>query len=146
MLIADILKQKGYEIYTISPEETVYNAISKMADKNIGALVVMDNKDLAGIISERDYRDKVILKGRVSKSTKVKEIMTSKVYCITPGDNIETGMEIMTNKKFRHIPVINSENNVVGIVSIGDLVKAIISKQKGEINNLRRYISGSYPT
>lgn len=145
MLIADILKEKGTKIYTTSPEETVYEAIKKMADKNIGALVVMDDNDLAGIISERDYRDKVILKGRASKSTKVKQIMTTKVYCITPADTIETGMEIMTNEKFRHLPIINAQKKVVGIVSIGDLVKAIISKQEGEINNLRHYISGSYP-
>lgn len=145
MLISDILKDKGHDVFSIAPDKTVYEAIEKMADKNIGALLVMDNQKLAGIISERDYRNKVILKGRRSKTTHVREIMTAEVYYITPEDTIDTGMQLMTNNKFRHLPVLDTDKNVVGVVSIGDLVKAIISKQKGEISHLRHYISGTYP-
>lgn len=142
--IQEILRTKGTQIYDIDPEDTVYSAIEKMADKNIGALLVMRDGSLKGIISERDYRNKVILKGRTSKNTKVRDIMTSEVYCITPKESIEECMALMTNKKFRHLPV-KEDDQVVGVVSIGDLVKAIISRQKVEIDHLRSYIDGSYP-
>lgn len=147
MLIADILKEKGHQVYSISPGSTVYESIEKMSEKNIGALLVMEDENLVGIISERDYSTKIILKGRTSKETKVREIMSPDVQCVTPTDNVETCMSMMTNEKFRHLPVLDQDDNVVGVISIGDLVKAIISKQKGEISTLRNYITsgGGYP-
>ncbi len=144
MQILDILKNKGRQVYSIGPEETVYKAIENMADKNIGALLVMDGDKLVGIITERDYRNKIILKGRSSKNTPVKEIMSRQVFCVEPTESVETCMALMTNRKFRHLPVVK-EGNVEGVISIGDLVKAVISKQKVEIHNLRDYIAGSYP-
>lgn len=144
MQIRDILRHKGTQVFSIGPDETVYKAIEKMADKNIGALLVMQGNDLKGIITERDYRNKVILKGRTSKTTPVKEIMTREVYCVEPNESVETCMALMTDRKFRHLPVVDA-NNVKGVISIGDLVKAVISKQKVEIHNLRDYIAGSYP-
>lgn len=144
MLVRDILKVKGTKVYSIGPDQTVYEAIAKMDKLNIGALLVMSDQKLDGMISERDYRSKVILKGRTSKNTKTSEIMSRHVFCITPLDSVEACMAIMTNKKIRHLPVLEGDD-VVGVVSIGDLVKAIISKQKVEINNLRHYIQGGYP-
>lgn len=146
MLVRDILHNKGNNVYSIAPNETVYDAISKMDELDIGALIVLDNKNLAGIISERDYRSKVILKGRSSKSTEVREIMTEKVITVSNADSVERCMAIMTDHKIRHLPVIKA-NKVSGIISIGDLVKSIISKQKVEIKNMRQYIQGegSYP-
>lgn len=147
MLIADILKEKGDQVFSISPEQSVYESIEKMSDKNVGALLVMDGEELVGIISERDYSTKIILKGRTSKETKVSEIMSTDVYCVTPKDNVESCMGVMTQEKFRHLPVLDDQKKVVGVVSIGDLVKAVISKQKGEISTLRNYITtgGGYP-
>lgn len=144
MLIQQILKEKGTDVYTIAPDETVYRAIEIMSMKNIGALVVTEGEELAGIISERDYRNRVILKGRTSKTTPVREIMTADVYFVRPEETVETCMALMTNHKIRHLPVMNGDK-LAGMVSIGDLVKAIISKQKVEIHHLRHYISGAYP-
>lgn len=144
MLIRNILNEKGTEVYDIGPDNTVYEAIEKMADKDIGALLVMERDQLKGIITERDYRNKVILKGRRSNTTAVKEIMTSNLYTVEPTDTVDTCMALMTDRKFRHLPVLE-DGNVVGVISIGDLVKAVITKQKVEIHNLRDYISGSYP-
>ncbi|HEX6981522.1 MAG TPA: CBS domain-containing protein [Balneolaceae bacterium] len=144
MLVRDILKIKGTKAYSISPDKTVFEAISKMDKLNIGALLVMNNQKLEGMISERDYRSKVILKGRTSKNTKTSEIMSKQVFSVTPLDSVENCMRIMTDKKIRHLPVLEG-SDVVGVVSIGDLVKAIISKQKGEISSLRQYIQGGYP-
>lgn len=145
MLIRNILNEKGTQVYDIRPQNTVYEAIKKMAEKNIGALMVVDNDTLVGIITERDYRNKVILKGRTSKTTKVSEIMSADPYTIEPSDTVETCMAMMTDKKFRHLPVLEN-GKLAGVISIGDLVKAVISKQEVEIHNLRDYISGgSYP-
>lgn len=144
MKVRDILSKKGSEVYHVTPETTVFDAISKMAELNIGALLVMEKGNLKGIISERDYRNKVILKGRTSKETRVEEIMTEEVFCVTPDDKVDTCMAIMTEKKFRHLPVIENDS-VAGVVSIGDLVKTIIDKQNVEIKNLRSYITGKYP-
>ena len=144
MLIRNILNEKGTEVYDIGPDNTVYEAIEKMADKDIGALLVMERDQLKGIITERDYRNKVILKGRRSNTTAVKEIMSSNLYTVEPTDTVDTCMALMTDRKFRHLPVLE-DGNVVGVISIGDLVKAVITKQKVEIHNLRDYISGSYP-
>jgi len=144
MLVRDILNSKGKEVYSISPDKTVYEAIAKMDQLDIGALLVLNDQSLLGIISERDYRSKVILKGRTSKQTKVGEIMSTDVYYVSPTDSAEMCMSIMTEEKIRHLPVVENED-VVGVVSIGDLVKAIISKQKVEISHMRHYIQGSYP-
>lgn len=144
MLIRNILNDKGTQVYDVGPENTVYEAIEKMADKDIGALLVTEGEKLRGIITERDYRNKVILKGRASKTTKVKEIMTSDLYTVSPSDTVETCMALMTNGKFRHLPVLENDK-IAGVVSIGDLVKAVITKQKVEIHNLRDYITGTYP-
>lgn len=144
MNVSTILRDKGRVVYHIDPDSTVYEAIELMSEKGIGALLVIDNEELRGIISERDYRDKVILKGRTSKTTKVKEIMTSDVYWVTPNETIQECMAIMTDRKFRHLPVLE-EGTVVGVISIGDLVKEIISNQKVEIDHLKNYIEGSYP-
>lgn len=145
MLIRNILNEKGSEVFDINPDNSVFEAIEKMADKNIGALVVVEDGKLVGIITERDYRNKVILKGRTSKTTKVKEIMSSDPITVEPSDSVETCMALMTNRKFRHLPVLE-EGRLSGVISIGDLVKAVISKQEVEIHNLRDYISGeSYP-
>jgi len=144
MRVKSILKDKGNEVYAISPDKTVFEAIKKMSDKNIGALLVMEDDELHGIISERDYRDKVILKGRTSKTTKVKEIMTSDVYCVSQNETLEECMALMTDKKFRHLPIMEDER-VIGVISVGDLIKQIISKQKVEIDHLKSYIGGSYP-
>ncbi len=144
MLVSNILKEKGSTVYHITPDSSVFEAIKLMSEKRIGALVVLEDESLRGIISERDYRDKVILKGRTSKTTTVKEIMTSDVYWVPPDATIKKCMALMTEKKFRHLPVMENDK-VVGVISIGDLVKQIISDQKVEINHLKNYIVGSYP-
>ena len=144
MLIRNILNDKGSEVFDIGPDNTVFEAIEKMASKDIGALLVMDRDELLGIITERDYRNKVILKGRTSKSTPVRDIMSTGLYCVEPSETVETCMALMTNRKFRHLPVVENDK-VVGVISIGDLVKAVITKQKVEIHNLRDYITGTYP-
>jgi len=144
MLITDLLRKKGNEVYWIHPDSSVYEAITEMAEKNIGALVVMDGMEVVGMISERDYAKKVILQGRTSRETKVRDIMSSKVYYITPDKSIEECMALMTNHKFRHCPVIK-DKKLLGIISIGDLVKEIISTQQVEIDHLTNYISNKYP-
>lgn len=146
MKVKDILDKKGTEIYSASPDDSVLDAIGKMAELNIGALLVMDGDDLVGIISERDYRNKIILKGRTSKDTPVSQIMVDKVVCVEPSDNVNLCMQLMTSKKIRHLPVLD-DNNVVGVISIGDVVKSVIETQKNEINSLRNYITtgGGYP-
>lgn len=144
MQVSKILNQKGREVYAVQPEDTVYNAIFKMSELNVGALLVMKNNRLAGIVSERDYRNKVILKGRTSKDTEVKDIMTSEVIVVSPNDTVNLCMQLMTDEKIRHLPVVDN-GKVVGVISIGDVVKSIIEKQKVEINSLRGYITGGYP-
>jgi len=146
MKVKDILDKKGTDIYSVSPDESVLEAISKMAELNIGSLVVTENKSLVGIITERDYRNKIILKGRTSKDTSVSEIMVDKVICVRPTDNINLCMQLMTNKKIRHLPVLENDA-LFGVISIGDVVKAVIESQKNEIDSLRNYIAtgGGYP-
>ncbi len=144
MTVKDILNRKGSTVYSVHPNETVYDTIKKMADLNIGALLVLDDGKVQGIISERDYRNKVILKGRTSTSTPVKDIMVKQVFCVNSSDSINLCMQLMTEKKIRHLPVLNN-GDLAGIISIGDVVKSVIEDQKIEINSLRNYIAGSYP-
>lgn len=139
--VKDILDVKGREIYSIQPDASVYDAMKLMADKEIGSLVVMEGTKLVGLISERDYARKVILMGRSSKSTQVREIMTTRVVYAQPDQNIEECMALVTEKRVRHLPVID-EGRLVGVISIGDLVKSIISEQKFIIEQLERYIRG----
>lgn len=145
MKVIDLLNNKGNEIYSIRSDDTVYDAIKKMSDLGIGALLVIDNGNLNGIISERDYRDKVILKGRQSKNTPVTDIMTSSVFCVNSNDSVKLCMRLMTVHKIRHLPVLDNDK-LSGVISIGDVVKSVIDQQKGEINSLRNYIAGGgYP-
>ncbi len=138
--IEQLLATKNNEIWTISPDDSVYDAIKQMSEKSVGALpVVVDNK-LIGIISERDYTRKVILKGKTSKATKVKEIMTAKVYHTSPDQPIDECMAVMTKHHFRHLPVIK-DDVLIGMVSIGDIVKYVISDQKFKIEQLEQTIS-----
>lgn len=139
--VKDILDVKGRDIWSIAPDVSVYDAMKLMADKEIGSLMVMEGTKLVGIISERDYARKVILQGRSSKSTQVREIMTTRVVYAQPDQNIEECMALVTEKRVRHLPVID-EGQLVGVISIGDLVKSIISEQKFIIEQLERYIRG----
>ena len=139
--LRNILQMKGDDIWSVSPESTVYDAIKMMADKNVGALLVLEGDKLSGIISERDYARKVILKGKSSKDTRVREIMTSSVVTITPEQSIEECMGLMTTKHIRHLPVLE-DKKLVGMISIGDVVKAIISEQQHTIKDLENYITG----
>jgi CBS domain-containing protein len=138
--VRDILARKGNDVWSISPSASVYEAMKLMADKGIGALLVMEGEKLVGIISERDYARKVILQGRSSRTTAVEEIMTSRVAYADPGQNIEECMAVMTEKRIRHLPVMEA-GEVSGVISIGDLVKSIIDEQKFIIEQLERYIT-----
>jgi CBS domain-containing protein len=142
--IAMILAAKGSEIFAIPPDSNVFEAIALMAEKQIGAVLVMSGPALLGIVSERDYARKVILQGRSSKETKVSEIMTCSVVTVETADTVEDCMRIMTQRRIRHLPVLES-GQLVGLVSIGDLVKALISNQAFTIQQLESFIAGKYP-
>jgi CBS domain-containing protein len=139
--VRDILRAKGSEIWSVSPETTVFFALGLMAEKNVGALVVLDGEKLAGIFSERDYARKVILKGKASKETSVEEIMTTEVTTVRPGQSVDECMALMTDKRIRHLPVFEEEK-LVGLISIGDVVKAIIAEREFIIKQLESYITG----
>ena len=140
--VKDVLASKGSSVSTISPNATVLEALRIMADQDIGALVVVDGERVVGVISERDYARKVILKGRFSKDTHVKAIMTPADAVVTPTQTVEACMALMTEKRHRHLPVLEN-GRLVGIVSIGDLVKNIITNQQFMIRTLANYISGA---
>jgi CBS domain-containing protein len=142
--VRSILQRKGSAVWTVAPETTVYEAIALMAQKGVGALVVAEGDQLVGMISERDYARKVILKGHSSRETRVREIMSAPVITVTPDDSVEHCLEIITANRIRHLPVLE-EGRLAGVVTIGDLVGALISAQTDTIHHLRNYIDGKYP-
>jgi CBS domain-containing protein len=139
--VAHLLQTKGHAVWSIPPDASVYEAIKLMADKGVGALLVMEGQRLVGIVSERDYARKVILQGKSAWDTPVKEIMTDKVFYVRPDQTVEDCMALMTARRIRHLPVLD-DNRVIGVVSIGDLVKAVISEQEVRIQQLEQYIMG----
>ena len=139
--ISEILNRKGTNVWSISPEATVYEAIELMAQKNVGAVLVTEHGKLVGIISERDYTRKVVLRGKASKTTAVREILSSQVIHVSPSHTVEDCMRLMTDHHIRHLPVLEGDK-ILGIVSIGDLVNWIISAQQTAINQLQTYITG----
>lgn len=142
MKVHNILSQKGTDVHWVNPGSTVYDALKMMADKNLGALVVMDGKKIAGIFTERDYARKVVLKGKFSRETSIAEIMHPDPITVKEDDSIGECMNLMTDNFIRHLPVVR-EGELAGIISIGDVVKFIIREQKFIIENLDNYISGS---
>jgi len=140
--VRNILKKKGSDIFSISPQATVYEALQIMADKNIGAVLVIEKGKLAGILSERDYARKVILKGKASKETLVRDLMTTNVLYVDPDKNVEDCMFLMITKHIRHLPVMENEQ-LIGIISINDVVKTIISEQQFAIDTLEKYMQSS---
>ncbi|HEX9445288.1 MAG TPA: CBS domain-containing protein [Candidatus Binatia bacterium] len=139
MKVKDILEVKGHSVWSVRPDASVYEAMALMATKGVGALMVMEGESVAGVISERDYARKVILEGRSSRTTEVKEIMTRHVLYAEPEQTIEQCMAVMTDKRVRHLPVLE-QGRLAGVISIGDLVKSIITEQKFIIDQLERYI------
>ncbi|MBN2207115.1 MAG: CBS domain-containing protein [Candidatus Aminicenantes bacterium] len=143
MTVKEILDAKGRDVWTVTPGAKVLDALRIMAEKLVGALVVVEEGRVVGVISERDYARKVILEGKTSKDTPVKDIMTSPVYGVRPESTAEECMGLMTGKHIRHLPVFEDEK-LVGVVSIGDVVKSIMTDQKVTIENLQNYIMGKY--
>lgn len=138
--VREILKIKGHAVFSVTPTTTVYSAIEQMCEKNIGGVVILENDKLVGIFTERDYARKLILKGKSSKDTLISELMTRDPITVTPDSKLEDCMNIMSNKRIRHLPVM--ENNlIVGMISIGDLVKFIIEEQRSIIEHLEHYIT-----
>jgi len=141
--ISAILSQKAGEIYSVSPADSVFDAVSLLDQKNIGAVLVMDGEKLVGMLSERDYTRKVMLRGKRSRETKVAEIMSTDLKVVSPREAVEDCLRLMTDKRIRHLPVLDGDK-VVGVISIGDLVKWVISCQSAAIAHLESYISGGY--
>ncbi len=143
-VVADILKAKGDAIvHSIGPNDSVFDALQRMADKGIGALLVMEGEQIVGIVTERDYARKIALKGRTSTLTQVRDVMTTSVMFVKPAQTSEECMALMTDNRLRHLPVIK-DDKLIGLISIGDLVKHIISEQKFVIEQLEQYISGQH--
>jgi len=142
-LVQDILQEKGSDVYCVGPDATIFEAVQQMADKGVGAMLVMENGKPVGIVTERDYARKVALEGRSSRQSLVREIMSTRVLCVNPQRTIEDCMALMTDKRARHLPVVDHKN-VIGVISIGDLVKAVIAEQKFVIDQLHDYITGPH--
>ena len=142
--IGSVLAHKGREVWSVAPDTLVYDAVEMMSDKRVGALLVLSGGTLSGVVSERDYARKVILQGKSSKHTQVKEIMSTPVISVTPDQTVDDCMRIMTERRIRHLPV-HENGNVTGVISIGDLVRWIISSHEQTIDQLNSYIAGSYP-
>ena len=143
--VSEILKHKGTQVWSISPDKTVFEAIQMMAEKNVGALLIMDGDNLAWILSERDYTLKVALKGKSSRETKVRDIISSPATSAVPTSTVEECMRLMTDHRVRHLPILDG-GKVAGVVSIGDLVNWTITAQKVAIDQLESYITGGYPS
>ncbi len=143
-IVRQILDDKGSDVWSVGPDDMIYRALELMAEKNIGAVLVMEEEKLVGIFSERDYARKIILQGKASRDTPVREAMTSRVYAVRPDQHVDVCMALMTDKRIRHLPVMRDEG-VVGVVSIGDVVKAIISEQANTIQHLEDYITTGHP-
>ena len=137
--VRQMLSEKGSAVVSITPDTSVFDALKVMSEKNIGAVLVMEDEELVGIFSERDYARKVILAGRSSKITEVKELMTCKVYCIDPSRTIQDVMELMNEHRFRHVPVVESEK-VIGVLSSGDVMRGVVAEQKNTIESLESYL------
>ena len=143
--IAQVLKNKNIDrVLSIGPDDTVYAALERMAEHDVGALLVLSDGELAGILSERDYARKGVLLGHPSRETRVSQMMTSPVVSVTPEHTVDECLELMTRHRFRHLPVVD-RGSVVGVVSIGDLVKWVISRQDRAIQELEGYVTGAYP-
>ena len=140
-IIKELLDKKSSMVWSVAPDATVFDALSLLAEKNIGALLVIRDEKLVGLVSERDYARKVILQGKTAETTRVREIMTEGVTSVDPETSVQTAMALMSEKRFRHLPVLES-SRIVGIVSIGDLVQSIITEQAFTINQLESYIAG----
>jgi len=141
--VKQMLEEKGNAVWTIAPDAKVFDALKLMAEKEVGALIILEKGSVAGILSERDYARKIALLGRHSQDTLVREIMTLQVYGVHPSSSSEECMALMTDKRIRHLPVIEKDK-LVGVISIGDVVKSIISQQKVTIQHLENYIMGKY--
>ncbi|ROO28854.1 inosine-5-monophosphate dehydrogenase [Salinisphaera orenii MK-B5] len=139
--VRDLLREKDTDMWSVAPDDTVYDAIKLMADKNIGAVLVLDGGRLVGLLSERDYARKITLENRRSRETAVRDVMTTHVAYAEPSETLEECMALMTDKRFRHLPVME-DDTLIGVLSIGDLVKAVIAEQRFLIKQLEHYISG----
>ena len=137
--VRQMLSEKGSAVVSIIPNTSVFDALKVMSEKNIGAVLVMEDEELLGIFSERDYARKVILAGRSSKTTEVKELITSKVYCIDPSRTIQDVMELMNDHRFRHVPVMENKK-VIGVLSSGDVMRGVVAEQKNTIDSLESYL------
>ncbi len=140
-MLAGILEDKGSDVWSVGPDETVFSALETMAERNIGALLVLDGDDLVGILSERDYARKVRLLERGSKETRVSEIMTTEIRTVGSASTVAECMELMTEYRIRHLPVLDDDGQLAGMISIGDVVKAMIAQQRDLIDQLERYIT-----
>ncbi|HUF39188.1 MAG TPA: CBS domain-containing protein [Anaerolineales bacterium] len=143
--VKQILDRKGRQVWSIDPETTVFEALRFMAEKNIGAAMVMSGGEIAGIFSERDYARKVVLEGRSERETRVREVMTSRVIGVGLHDDIERCLVLMTGKFIRHLPVVDEDDRIAGVISIGDVVKELIAEQSFVIDQLAHYVTGDMP-
>lgn len=139
--VRNLLEKKGYTVYSVSPDSSVYDALEDLEEKNLGGLVVVENDKLIGVFTERDYARKVILKGRSSRETRVSDIMTNRPIYVKPDNTIEECMQLMNNKHIRHLPVMEN-NKLIGVISISDIISHIISEKDFIIENLEQYITG----